>query len=99
MDLHTINGKLQISSGDVEIATKKQHDQEIAQRILRNPKGTFLLKPELGLGLEREINGPLNLATIENDVTVNLEADQFRVDGVSIDPETGEIDIQAERKQ
>jgi len=99
MDFHTKGGKLQIQNGDIVTASDEQHDREMIERILYEPKGSFILNPILGVGLKSMLNGPVRSEEVKKQVRVNLKADGFRIFGLQLSGEAAErkIEVNARR--
>ncbi len=90
-------GDLSLQDGDILLGFS---DSQHVEHIILADKGHYRQFPLIGVGLARYLNGNINPVALEQEISLNLESDNYSVKRVQIDPnDLAQIDIDAERKQ
>ncbi len=84
---------LQIVDGDILIGAS---DQQHVEYIMKADRGHFRQYPLIGVGIERNINGPVNVQEIKQRIERQLESDNYNVRKVEVTL-AGKISIDAVR--
>lgn len=89
-------GDLTLQNGDLLLGLS---DSQHVEHIVLADKGHYRQNPLIGVGLARYLNGNINPVALEQEIKTNLEADNYTVNRVEIDPNSvGTLNIDAERR-
>ena len=73
-------------------------DEQHIQHLLQSVKGNFLQFPTVGVQITDFINGNLSKVELEKRVRLELTKDGYFLKTLTIDLETGQISIDAKRR-
>lgn len=80
-----------IENGDLKIG---ESDQQHVQFIFKARYGQFRQFPLVGVGIESYIKGSINAQALKREIKVQLEADNYRVNEISVGLDSsGELEI------
>lgn len=83
-----------ISNGDLLV---NKSDQQHVEHILRADRGHFRQFPLLGIGIEKNTNGPINAQELKQVIKLQLKSDNYNVREVQVSRESKKISIDAQR--
>lgn len=76
-----ISDELQIKNGDFLVGDSDQQNVEI---IMNSNKGQFYQYPTLGVGIINQLSGPINRISLQKNIRIELESDNYNVTKVDI---------------
>ena len=88
------NGNLIILNGDLKL---DESDSQHIEHILISDKGQFRQFPLIGVGIKRALKGSSNPQSLKQQISVQLESDNYNVRKITIEPNPLNIEIDAER--
>lgn len=83
-----------IAGGDLLVG---KSDQQHVEHIIRADRGHFRQWPLLGLGIEKNIKGPINAQELKKAIKLQLKSDNYNVREVQVSREGKNIAIDAQR--
>lgn len=72
---------IEFSGGDLKV---EESDQQHIEHIMKAKPGQFYQNPTIGVGIDDFKNSNINQPFIKQKVKENLEADNYRVNGIDI---------------
>lgn len=83
-----------ISGGDLLVG---KSDQQHVEHILRADRGHFRQWPLLGVGLEKNLKGPISPQELKQAIKLQLKSDNYNVREVQVSRDAKNINIDAQR--